>query len=68
VKVFELMPPLVNTEFSAPIGGANGIPPGDVSDELISAFEHDRFDVPVGQTRAVYTAIREAMLALPGKP
>lgn len=64
VKVFELMPPLVNTEFSAPIGGANGIPPKDVSDELISALENDRFDVPVGQTKVVHAVIQEGMLKL----
>jgi len=61
VKVFELLPPLVNTEFSAPIGGANGIAPKEVADELIAAFENDRFDVPVGHTKSVHVAIGEAM-------
>lgn len=66
VKVFELMPPLVNTDFSAAIGGENGIPPKEVADELIDAFSHDRFDVPVGQTKAIYGAIRQG-LATVGK-
>lgn len=61
VKVFELMPPLVNTEFSAAIGGANGIPPNVVADDLIDALEHDRYDVAVGQTKAIYDAIREGL-------
>ncbi len=50
VKVFELYPPLVNTELSAGIGGANGIPPQQVADELLQAFESDTFDVRVGFT------------------
>lgn len=61
VKVFELMPPLVNTEFSASIGGANGIPPGDVASDLFHAIQSDHFDVAVGQTQVIHAAIQEAM-------
>lgn len=64
VRVFEVMPPLVNTDFSAPIGGANGIPPKEVADELIAALEHDRFDVPVGQTKAVFAAVHDGLSRL----
>ena len=34
LNVYEVYPPLVNTEFSAEIGGANGIPASEVADEL----------------------------------
>lgn len=64
VNVFEVMPPLVNTDFSAGIGGANGIPPKKVADELLTAFENNQFDVPVGQTKMVYAVFQEAITKL----
>jgi len=52
VKVFELMPPLVNTEFSKEIGGEeNGMPAIDVAKELIEALESDTYEIYVGQTK-----------------
>lgn len=51
VQIYEVYPPLVNTEFSAEIGGANGIPPEEVADELLLALEKDQFDVPVGDSK-----------------
>ncbi|WP_031529353.1 SDR family oxidoreductase [Dyadobacter crusticola] len=63
VKVFELMPPLVNTEFSQEIGGANGIPPKEVADELFNAFETETFEVRVGNTESLY----QLYLSSPGE-
>lgn len=54
VKVFELMPPLVNTELSAPIGGENGIPTSVLIDDLVDAFGTDRFEIRTGQTEDLY--------------
>ncbi|HEY0243953.1 MAG TPA: SDR family NAD(P)-dependent oxidoreductase [Mucilaginibacter sp.] len=54
VKVFELMPPLVNTDFSKDIGGENGIHPNVVAQDLINAFENDEYEVRVGNTAYVY--------------
>jgi len=54
VKVFELMPPLVDTEFSAPIGGKAGLSPTLVAEELVSALEKDIFEIRVGQTEDMY--------------
>jgi len=54
IKVFELMPPLVNTEFSAIIGGANGIPPLQVAQSLIDGFEKDDYELHVGNTADLY--------------
>lgn len=54
VKVFELMPPLVNTELSAAIGGENGIAPSVLVDDLVNAFGADRFEVRTGQTEDIY--------------
>jgi len=56
VKVFELMPPLVDTEFSAEIGGSNGIPPKQVADEFLQAVESDTYEIHVGFTAQFYDA------------
>ena len=54
VKVFELMPPLVNTELSAAIGGENGIPTSDLVNDLIDGLVSDRFEIRTGQTEDIY--------------
>jgi uncharacterized oxidoreductase len=68
IKVFELMPPLVNTDFSREIGGANGIPPAAVAEELIKAFEKDEYEIHVGRTAQIYELNRsspvDALLAM----
>lgn len=53
-KVFELMPPLVNTDFSQAIGGANGIAPSVVADDLLNALENDEYEIHVGDTAQIY--------------
>lgn len=54
VKVFELMPPLVDTEFSKEIGGNKGIPPAQVAEELLTALENNTYEIRVGNTENVY--------------
>jgi uncharacterized oxidoreductase len=54
VKVFELMPPLVNTDFSEGIGGSKGIPPSQVADELLTALKNDVYEIHVGNTADFY--------------
>lgn len=56
MQIYEVYPPLVNTEFSAEIGGANGIPPSEVADELLIGLEKNQFDVPVGDTKRFFQA------------
>ena len=56
VKVFELMPPLVDTDFSAGIGGSNGIPAKQVAEEFLVAFEADIFEIHVGFTAQFHGA------------
>jgi uncharacterized oxidoreductase len=53
VKVVELLP-LVNTDFSTEIGGANGIPPQQVAAELVTGLENDTEEIMVGQTAQFY--------------
>jgi uncharacterized oxidoreductase len=68
IKVFELMPPLVDTEFSQDIGGSNGIPPQQVAEDLLNAFENDIEEIHVGFTAQFYDAYlkspKEAFLML----
>ncbi|MGQ3012271.1 MAG: SDR family oxidoreductase [Flavobacteriales bacterium] len=51
VEVYELIPPLVNTEFSKAIGGEKGIPASEVAEELLQAFKDRRWSVPVGPAK-----------------
>lgn len=60
VKVFELMPPLVDTEFSKEIGGHNGIKPSIVADEFIAALDKDEFEIRVGDTAKIYELFRQS--------
>ena len=54
VKVFELMPPLVNTEFSKAIGGENGIAPQAVAEDLVNALKNNHYEIHVGRTADIY--------------
>lgn len=54
VKVFELMPPLVNTDFSAEIGGEKGIAPSVLANDLMDALGSDRFEIRTGLTEDIY--------------
>ena len=54
IKVFEVMPPVVNTEFAKHIGGANGMSPTLVAEALFTAMSEDKFEIHVGATEAVY--------------
>jgi uncharacterized oxidoreductase len=54
IKVFELMPPLVNTEFSQAIGGSNGIAPSVVAAQFLDALENNTYEIRVGNTQIIY--------------
>lgn len=54
LQIYEIYPPLVNTEFSAEIGGANGIQPSEVADEFLIALEKNQLEVPVGDTKQFF--------------
>lgn len=54
VRVFELMPPLVNTEFSKEIGGERGIPASQVAAELLEGLKNDVYEIHVGDTAGMY--------------
>ncbi|CAN5802300.1 hypothetical protein BH10BAC3_BH10BAC3_26720 [soil metagenome] len=54
IKVFELMHPLVNTEYSEAIGGRNGIAPSKVAEDLLKALETEEYEIHVGYTEQLY--------------
>jgi uncharacterized oxidoreductase len=54
IEVYELMPPLVNTDFSKEIGGENGIDPTVVAHDLLQAFEQKQFEIHVGGTADLF--------------
>ena len=54
IEVYELMPPLVNTELSKEIGGENGIDPSVVANDLFQAFEQKQFEIQVGDTANLF--------------
>jgi uncharacterized oxidoreductase len=68
VKVFELMPPLVDTELSKEIGGHNGIPPSQVANELLDGLTNNIAEIHVGQTADMYklylSSPEQALIAL----
>jgi len=57
LNIYEVYPPLVNTEFSAEIGGANGIPASEVADDFFAALELDQFEVPVGDSKKIHALV-----------
>ena len=54
IKVFELMPPLVDTDFSEIINGKTGIAPAVVAQDFLNALENDVYEIRVGKTQYVY--------------
>lgn len=55
VKVFEVYPPLVKTEFSKAIGSAaNGIPAEDVAEALLAGLENNTPDIYIGPAEQFY--------------
>ncbi|HTI94141.1 MAG TPA: SDR family NAD(P)-dependent oxidoreductase [Puia sp.] len=54
VKVFEVLPPLVNTDLSKDNGGERGIAPEEVANDLLTGFENDKFEVRVSVTEGFY--------------
>ena len=61
IKVFELMPPLVDTDFSVEIGGrVNGIHPSVVAEDLVKSMEKNEYEIHVGKTSDLYKLFHSA--------
>jgi uncharacterized oxidoreductase len=70
VKVFELMPPLVDTEFAKDIPSDKKISPQEVAEALLHSIEHNNYEVRVASTEQLYKSFLsqsdKAVLALNG--
>ncbi|HTI90453.1 MAG TPA: SDR family NAD(P)-dependent oxidoreductase [Puia sp.] len=56
VKIFEVIPPLVNTEFSRPIAKGTGIPPEEVAQALLEGLKSNTLEIRIGRTEQFYQA------------
>jgi uncharacterized oxidoreductase len=54
IKVFELMPPKVETDFSKGLPGVPGLSPDSVATNLLNALDSDQFEIHVGSTEETY--------------
>lgn len=54
IRVFEIMPPLVDTEFSSAIGGNTGISPVKVAEDTVEALANNEFEKHVAGTADLY--------------
>lgn len=54
VKVFELMPPLVDTEFAKDIPSGEKISPQEVAEDLVQSLETNNYEVRVASTEQLY--------------
>lgn len=53
VKVFEVLPPLVDTEFARSLTGFK-IPPSEVAGAIIEALEENKYEIHIGFTADLY--------------
>jgi uncharacterized oxidoreductase len=54
VRVFEILPPVVDTDFSKDLPAKVRMPAADVANEIISAIENDIFEMHLGATKSIY--------------
>lgn len=59
VKVFEVLPPLVDTEFSKNIP-VDKMPPSAVADAIVSGVAEDKFEIRIGFTDHFYNINKES--------
>ncbi|MBE9462701.1 SDR family oxidoreductase [Dyadobacter subterraneus] len=66
VKVYEVMPSLVNTEATKDMGGESGMHPGEVAQATLAGIKAGQYEIYVGDTgsqRAAYLANPENAVA-----
>lgn len=54
VKVFEVMPSLIDTEATKDMGGKNGLPPSVVAEDIFNGISNDIYEIYVGDTGQQY--------------
>jgi len=50
IKVFEVMPSLIDTEATKGMGGENGLPPAAVAQDIFDGILNDSYEIYVGDT------------------
>jgi uncharacterized oxidoreductase len=60
VRVFEVLPPLVDTEMIKELGATDAISPGEVADATLKAMAEDEEEIRIGPTKALYVVSRIA--------
>ncbi|WP_221392993.1 SDR family oxidoreductase [Dyadobacter sp. NIV53] len=50
IKVFEVMPSLIDTEATKDMGGENGLPPSAVAEDIFNGISNDSYEIYVGDT------------------
>jgi uncharacterized oxidoreductase len=53
IKVFEVLPPLVDTEFARTLAGEK-ISPSVVAEEILKGLETDQYEIHIGATASLY--------------
>jgi uncharacterized oxidoreductase len=56
IKVFEVMPSLIDTEATKDMGGEKGLPPAAVANDIFNGLESDQFEIYVGDTGMQHAA------------
>ena len=57
IKVFEIIPPTVNTDLGG--GKATGIQPAEVAETVIKSVEKNEYEIPVGMAQSLRMGARE---------
>ncbi len=70
IKVFEVMPPLVDTDFSKDIPGDDRMLPSEVAQDVLKGLSNDEYEMHIGFTEILYTMYlqspEKAFLAING--
>lgn len=59
LRVFEVMPPVVDTEFSKDIPGHNRMAPARVALEIIEGIQSDKLEMHLGATASIFALHKE---------
>lgn len=54
VKVFEVMPPVVDTDFSRDIPGTNRMAPSSVVEEIVRGLASNELEIQIGMTKSLF--------------
>ena len=59
IKVFEIIPPTVNTQLGKGVGKNMGIKPAEVAETALKCIEKDEYEIPVGMAQNLRMGARE---------